>query len=136
MNVGYWICWILLPALFLPLIFSCHKKKKVVIRDAFINIFIYLFICLTLLPPFKFEEKVVYTLIVAASLLILLGNCVLNRMNKSMLVVCFMLLQVLSATSKILYPEPSENPNIKKQEKIGLHKGVDSQKNLKIKRQR
>jgi len=136
MVIGYWICWILLLGLFFSLIIRCHKKKKFVERDTFIYFFIYLFIYLTLLPPFKFEEKVVYTLILAASLLILLVNCILNRMNKSMLVVCFILLQVMAASSDILYPQTRENPSIKKQEKIGLHKGVDSQKNLKIKRQR
>ncbi|MBS0651393.1 MAG: hypothetical protein JSR93_09550 [Verrucomicrobia bacterium] len=136
MNVGYWICWILLPALFLPLIFRWHKKNKVVARDTFINIFIYLFIYLTLLPPFKFEEKVVYVLLIAACLLILLVNCILNRMNKSMLVVCFILLQVMAASSDILYPQTRENPSIKKQEKTGLHEGLDSKKNLTTKRQR
>lgn len=136
MIIGYWICWVLLSVLFFPLIFRCHKKLKIAARDTFINIYIYLCVYLTFLPPFGFDNEIVYALVVGVSLMILLVNCLLNRMNKSMLVVCMMLLIVMSATTRILYPQARKNTNMKKEQTSSLDNARDSQKHLETKRLR
>lgn len=64
-------------------------------------------------------------------MMILLGNCLLNRMNKSMLVVCMMLLIVMSVTTQILFPQAQKSPNMKKEQTGALDNARDSQKILK-----
>lgn len=104
--MAYWIYLILWSSFFIYLIFLCHKKKKVVLRDILTYLTIYGFIEQLKMLSLGINDDMTYTLLIAASFSIIFINCILDRMNKSMLVVCFVLLAVMLKTYLIFHSAP------------------------------
>lgn len=52
------------------------------------------------------SDDMTYTLLIAASFLIIFVNCILDRMNKGMLVVCLVLLAVMLKTYLVFQSVP------------------------------
>ncbi|MBS0651392.1 MAG: hypothetical protein JSR93_09545 [Verrucomicrobia bacterium] len=96
--MAYWIQWILGISFFSYLVFLCHKKGKIALRDALIYIYIYGCVAHADNPPFSISDDMSYTLLIAVTFSIIFVNCILDRMNKGMLVVCFLLIAIMAKT--------------------------------------
>jgi len=102
-DMPYWIYLILWSSFFVYLVFLCHKKKKVVLRDMLIYLTIYGFISLLKTLSLGISDDMAYTLLIAVSFSIIFVNCILDRMNKGMLVVCFALLLIMLKTYLVFH---------------------------------
>jgi len=96
--MAYWIQCFLGISFSSYLVFLCHKKGKIALRDALIYIFIYGIIAHADKPPFNISDDMTYSLLMAVTFSIIFVNCILDRMNKGMLVVCFLFIAIMAKT--------------------------------------